>query len=87
MVLSLTFFFVALQGSVAEIRTNEEHFSLKNEKKLKTASLKQSLLVLIKKRVYLQRKLPIEETTYRESENLKITYRENMNKVVIIYGR
>ena len=32
-VLSLPFFFVALQGSVGEIRTNSEHFSLKNEKK------------------------------------------------------
>ena len=49
LVVSLTFFFVALQGSVGEIRTNSEHFSLKNEKILRTASLKQNLLVLIKK--------------------------------------
>ena len=43
---------VALQGSVGEIRTNLEHFSLKNEKKLRPAHLKQNLLVLIKK-VYI----------------------------------
>ena len=41
---------MALQGSVGEIRTNQEHFSLKNEKKLRTASLKQNLLVLTKKK-------------------------------------
>ena len=35
-ILSLTFFFVALQGSVGEIRT-KEHFSLKNEKKIKNS--------------------------------------------------
>ena len=46
-VLSLTFFFVALHSSVGEVRTNQEHFSLKNEKKIGTASLKQNLLVLI----------------------------------------
>ena len=40
---------MALQGSVGEIRTNKEHFSLKNVKKLRTASLKQNLLVLTKK--------------------------------------
>ena len=28
---------MALQGSVGEIRTNEEHFSLKNEKKIKNS--------------------------------------------------
>ena len=33
--LSLTIFFVALQGPVGEIRTNQEHFSFKNEKKIK----------------------------------------------------
>ena len=53
-VLSLTFFFVALQLSVGEIRTNYEHFSLKNENKIRKTSLKQNLLVLMKKkRVYL----------------------------------
>ena len=31
-------------------RTNQENFSLKNETKLRTASLKQNLLVLIKKK-------------------------------------
>ena len=31
-VLSLTFLFVALQGSVGEIRTNYEHFSLEKDK-------------------------------------------------------
>ena len=41
---------MALQGSVGEIRTNQEYFSLKNEKKLRTASLKQNLPVLTKKR-------------------------------------
>ena len=50
-VLSLTFFFVALQGSIGEMRTNYEHFSLENEKKKRIARLKQKLLVLIK-RVY-----------------------------------
>ena len=54
-VLRMTFFFVALQSSVGEIRTNYEHFSLKNEnKKKRTASLKQNLLVLIKKECILQ---------------------------------
>ena len=28
---------MALQGSVGEIRTNEEHFSLKNEKEIKNS--------------------------------------------------
>ena len=41
------FFFVELQGSVGEIRTNEEHFSVKNEKKLRATSLKQNLPVLL----------------------------------------
>ena len=54
-VLSLTFFFVALEGSVGEITTNLEHFSLKIEKKLRTASLKQNLLVLIKRKKSVSR--------------------------------
>ena len=37
LVLSLTFFFVALQGLVGEIRTNQVHFSLKNGKKIKNS--------------------------------------------------
>ena len=54
-VLSLTFFFVALQLSVGEIRTNYEHFSPKNENKIRKTSLKQNLLVLMKKKecIYL----------------------------------
>ena len=55
--ISLIFFFAALQGSVGEIRINYEHFSLKNEKKLRAASLKQNLLVLMKKRVYFEEHL------------------------------
>ena len=55
--ISLTFFFAALQGSVGEIRMNYEHFSLKNEKKLRAASLKQNLMVLMKKRVYFEEHL------------------------------
>ena len=39
---------ILLCGSVGEIGTNSQHFSLKNEKKLRTVRLKQNLLVLIK---------------------------------------
>ena len=43
-----------MQGSVGEIRTNQEYFSLKNEKKSRAASVKQNLLVLVKKECILQ---------------------------------
>ena len=45
---------MALQGSVGEIRTNLEDFSLKNDKKIRTVSQPQTKFTdSYKKRVYL----------------------------------
>ena len=46
----MTFFFVALQGSVGELRTNQEHFSLKNEKKIKNSQSQTKFTVSYKKK-------------------------------------
>ena len=43
---------VALQGSVGEIRTNQKHFSLKNEKKIKNSQTQTKFAGSYKKKMY-----------------------------------